>query len=472
MYYSTFFGIEIGKRALVTQQLAQNVVSHNIANAATEGYSRQMTSLSATLPLNMASLNRQQSPGQLGTGVEVDSILRVRDMLLEGQIQQEGGVGAAWNTKQSYLAMVEQIVQEPTDQGLSQSLEDFWAAWQELSVYPDDLAVRNVVLVRAQNVVDKLQSLDVDIADLQRQADQAFRSHVERINELGSMIRDLNVQINQSLGVDNPPNDLYDKRDVLLRELSELTDFEGHQMTNGLYAITINGHTLVQDDYFVPLQVVNDPMNNNFATAQWSDDGTPLVYQEGKLAGLRDVRDTYLTAYRTGLNDLAVGLMNSVNPVHAAGYALNAAAPSGQAFFTGIDLQSMAVNPILTADPTQLAAATQASAPGDGSNALAIAQLQNVLIMAGGTQTAGEFYQQWIAQVGLDSEESQSRLDTQEQLVTSLKQQQESLVGVNLDEEMTNLVRYQDAYQAAIRVVSAMDEMLNQLINNMGLVGR
>ncbi|MEW6517293.1 MAG: flagellar hook-associated protein FlgK [candidate division FCPU426 bacterium] len=472
MFYSTFFGIEIGKRALESQQMAQTVVSHNIANAATAGYSRQLVSLAATDPLNMASLNRQQTPGQLGTGVNVSSILRVRDMMLEGQIQRETGVGAAWDTKKSYLGQVEQIVQEPTDQGLSQSLEDFWAAWQELSVYPDDIAVRNVLLSRAETVVNQLQSMDADLEALQRQADQAFRSHVERINELGSQIRDLNVQINQSLGMETPPNDLLDKRDGLLRELSELTDFEGHEMTNGLYAVTINGHTLVQDNIFVPLQVVDDPMNNNYAMAQWSDDGSTLVYREGKLAGLTEVRDTYLPGYRSSLNDLALGLMNSINPVHAAGYALNAAAPSGQVFFTGIDLQTMAVNPILTADPTQLAAATQASAPGDGSNALAIAQLQSALILSGGTQTAGEFYQEWIAQVGLDSEESQVRLDTQNLLVSGLEQQQESLVGVNLDEEMTNLMRYQDAYQAAIRVVSAMDEMLNQLINQMGLVGR
>ncbi|MCD4813455.1 flagellar hook-associated protein FlgK [bacterium] len=469
---STFFGIELGKRALLVQQMALSTVSHNIANAATPGYSRQLSSLTASMPLNLSASNRTLIPSQLGTGVDISTITRVRDMLLERQILEEKSDGSSYDTKIDYMAMVETVLQEPSDNALSTSMDAFWAAWQELSVYPEDVAVRNTLLAKAEQMLYTLQSNDNDLAQLQNQADNEYRTAVQNINTLAGRIRDLNVQINQTVGVESQPNDLKDQRDVLLRELSELVNFEGHEMSNGLYAISINGHMLVQDNTFNPIQVVNDPLNNNYAQAIWSDDGTAVAIDDGKLQGLMDMRDVYLPVYRTALDDIAQGFINTVNPIHVAGFALNAAAPSGQDFFTGTTIQDIAVNPILTADPTQIAAATNPSAPGDGSNALLIAQAQYSLTMAGGTQSLGEFYQQFVAQVGLDSQDTQMRQLTQASLVGSLINQQESNAGVNLDEEMTNMIRYQDAYQAATRVITAMDEMLDVLINRMGLVGR
>lgn len=470
--YSTFFGIELGKSALIAQQMALHTVGHNITNANTEGYSRQLTSLVTGDPLNIPDANRVQMPGQLGTGVKVDYVTRARDMMLETQIQQETSYESLLQSKVDYLEQVEYIINEPSDSSIGEALNQFWASWQELSVYPDDISVRNTLISNSEQMLHLMQTKDSNLHELQMQADSTYSSDIDEINSIARQIRDLNVKINQSIGVESSPNDLMDSRDKLLRDLAGLVNFQGHEMSNGLYSITIDGHTLVQDEEFIPINVISDPLNNNFSQAVWSDDGTVVGINDGELQSLVELRDTYIPVYRSALNDMAQGFINTINPLHAAGFALNAGAASGLDFFTGTDLSDIEVNAAIKADPTLVAAATNATAPGDGSNALAMAQLQNAYTMSGGTQTFGEYYQNFVAQVGLDSDDAQRNLETQNQLVGSFETLQESVSGVNLDEEMTDMIRYQEGYQAAIRVVTSMDEMIDTIINKMGLVGR
>jgi flagellar hook-associated protein 1 FlgK len=470
--YSTFFGIELGKTALVAQQMALHTTAHNIANVNTPGYSRQQTSLVTNYPFNLPEANRLQMPAQMGTGVKVDFISRARDMLLERQIQQETSRQSVLDGKVKYLNQVESIINEPADNSIGDALDAFWASWQDLSVYPDDISTRNAVISKSQQLLHLMKTKDADLEALQNQADTNYRSDVDQINDIASQIRDINIKINQSEGVDTQPNDLLDKRDKLLRDLSKLVNFSGNEMSNGLYAITINGHTLVQDEKFIPVNVVNDPLNNNFAQAVWSDDGSTVGVSSGDMQGLVEMRDVNLPVYRGALDSIAQGLINTVNPLQNAGYALNAAAPSGLDFFTGTGLADIDVNAAILADPTQIAAATNASAPGDGSNALAIAQLKDADTMAAGTQTIGEYYQAFLNQIGLDSADAQSNQDTQTKLVQSFENLQESTSGVNLDEEMTDMMKYQQGYQAAIRVVTSMDEMIDTVVNRMGVVGR
>lgn len=465
--YSTFFGLELGKSALITQQLALHTTAHNITNANTPGYSRQVSSLEAGNPF-LPGTNRMQVPVQLGTGVRLATVQRARDMILEHQIQQETSTLGTHSAQTDYFTQINEVINEPTDESIGQALSDFWAGWQELSVNPEDTAVRASLLSTAQQLTNLFRSKDLALQNLQQTADDAVRANAEKINLLGSQLRDINVRINQSLGVDTEPNDLMDQRDELLRQLGELTNYEGHQMPNGLYDITIGGHTLVQDSVFVPVTVANDPLNNNYAALTWSDDGSSVLIEEGEIKGLETMRDLILPTYRQALNDMALGLVTVVNPLQSSGYGLNAAAPTGLDFFTGTTAQDIQVNSALLADCKLVAAAQNPSAPGDGSNALAIAQLQNSLIMSGGSETLGSFYQNLVAQVGLDTQHNESTEKAQSSLLDQLQLQQDSISGVNLDEEMTDMIRYQDGYQAAIRVISVMDEMLDTIINRMG----
>jgi flagellar hook-associated protein 1 FlgK len=466
--YSTFFGLEIGRRALMTSQLALDVTAHNIANANTDGYSRQKISLTATTPM-LVSMNRMEIPAQLGTGVKLSAVTRAKDMLLEKQIQTETATQSQSDATVSEFSQVENVVNEPSSTALGSALDSFWAGWQELSTSPEDVSTRNSLVTTAQSLTQLLNTKDKDMASLQANEDAGVRTAVDQINNLASQIRDLNVQINQSLGVEATPNDLYDKRDTLLGQLSQLTNFEGHQMSNGLYDITIDGHTLVQDNTFVPLTVANDPTNNNYAAITWSDDGSKANITDGKIQGLVDMRDNYIPKYRQSLNDLATGIMTSVNALQSSGYALNAATASGINFFTGTGAGDIQVNAAIVADATLISAAQSASAPGDGANALAMAQLQSTKTMSAGTQTFGDFYDNFVAQVGLDSQNNTNTNNTQKTLVSSLTTQRDSISNVSLDEEMTNMIQYQDGYNAAARVITTMDSMLDTIINHMGV---
>jgi flagellar hook-associated protein 1 FlgK len=470
--YSTFFGIELGKRALVTHQIALHTTSHNISNVNTPGYSRQHSELVTNIPWGRPEPNRVQLPGQLGTSVSVGFIGRARDMLLETQIRQETSVQGTLDRRLQYLQQVEYIFNDPAEDTIADSLNRFWNAWQELSAYPEDTAVRNTVLARGSQLVTALQNADKDLLQLQQQADMEITGQIDKINQMAGQIRDLNVEIGKARGVGLEPNDLMDSRDHLVQQLAEMVNVDAHELNNGLYSVTIGGHTIVQDNVFIPLQAVDDPTNNMFTKAIWSDDGSDALITSGQLKGLTEARDVYAPLYRQSLSDLALGVMNAVNPLQSGGYGLNGAAPTGENFFTGVDLASMAVNPILQANPLLVAAAQSANAPGDSSNALAIAQLKDAMLMAGGTQTFGQFYQSLVAQVGLDTDESKNSLGTQEMMVHSFQMHQASIAGVNLDEEMADLIKSQDAYQAASRVVTTVDEMLDVIINKMGLVGR
>jgi flagellar hook-associated protein 1 FlgK len=464
---STFFGLEIGRRALITEQTALETTAHNIANANTPGYSRQIVSLAATSPL-LVSENRAEIPAQLGTGVELEAVTRARDMLLESQIQQETATQARTDTTVSDFSQVEGIINEPSSEALGNALSNFWAGWQDLSSHPDDMATRNSLVSNAQQLTQMFNTTDANLAALQQTEDTSVRTQVDQINQIASQIRDVNVQINEAQGVATTPNDLYDKRDALLEQLSQLTNFDGHQMSNGLYDITIGGHTLVQDNTFVPLTVTNDPANNNYAVITWSDDGTSASITSGKIQGLVDMRDKYIPSYRTALNNLATGIMNNVNALQSTGYALNAAAPSGINFFTGTGAGDMAVNAALVADSTQVAAAQSASAPGDGSNALAMAQLQNSQTMSAGTQTFGDFYDSFVAQIGADSQANTNTNNTQKTLLDTMTTQRDSVSSVSIDEEMTNMIQYEKGYQAAAKIINTMDTMLDTVINHMG----
>jgi flagellar hook-associated protein 1 FlgK len=160
--------------------------------------------------------------------------------------------------------------------------------------------------------------------------------------------------------------------------------------------------------------------------------------------------------------------MNNVNALQSTGYALNAAAPSGINFFTGTGAGDMAVNAALVADSTQVAAAQSASAPGDGSNALAMAQLQNSQTMSAGTQTFGDFYDSFVAQIGADSQANTNTNNTQKTLLDTMTTQRDSVSSVSIDEEMTNMIQYEKGYQAAAKIINTMDTMLDTVINHMG----
>jgi flagellar hook-associated protein 1 FlgK len=199
---------------------------------------------------------------------------------------------------------------------------------------------------------------------------------------------------------------------------------------------------------------------------QWASDGSAATISSGEIGGLLDQRDNDLPTRLNDLNTLIGQIITDVNTAHQAGYALDGVT-TGTSFFTGTDATNLAVDPAVTANLDLVAAAATPAAPGDGDNALTIADLQSGLSMSAGTQTYGDFYNSMVTSLGVDAKNTQSLAAAQQSTVDHLDQLQQSVSGVNLDEEMVNLTQYQRGYEAAARVVSSINEMLDALINKM-----
>jgi len=451
MSLSTFMGLETALRGLLAQQRAIDVTGHNIANASTDGYSRQVADMVTTPAL-------EDGPTRLiGTGVDVLQYTRVRDSFIDVQLRAQTMRKGYQQAQQDGLNQIELALNEPSDTGLSNLLSKYWSAWQNLANAPENMATRQALAQAAASLANGFNTLSTQITTVQTQTAQQQTSLVTQVNSIGSQIASLTSAITAAEQQGQQPNDLLDKRDLLLDQLSSFGNISVSQSagtpgTLGSIDVTFGGTALVAG-----------------ATASTVTLAGMTGLTSGQLAGLGAVI-TAGTGYQTTLNQLAASLAQSTNTQHALGVDLNG--NPGGAFFTvttGSEAATIAVNPALLASPALIAASAAAGTPGDASNAIAIADLQNSPLVGGATLDTG--YAQLVGQIGGDSQLAQQNLANASALVDSLTNRRASVSGVSLDEEMTNLLQFQRGYQASARALTAMDDMIDQLINRTGKVG-
>ncbi len=287
------------------------------------------------------------------------------------------------------------------------------------------------------------------------------------INSMAQQIAALNEEIAGVIAVKQQPNDLLDQRDRLLDQLASVTGATSSVQDNGEVIVSIGGHALVVGGNTFELETTTDP-TTHMATISW-EDGRAFNVSSGELAGLIQVRDTEIPNMMTSLDNFASTLITEVNAVHQSGYGLNN--DHLLDFFSGTDALSIGVSSDVS-DIDSIATAAAIDTPGDGSIASQIAALQHELLIGGTSQTLNQYYSDFTATLGFDITNAGNSLESRQLVLDSLTQQRESLTGVNLDEEAANLVKAQRAYQATARLVNVMDEMLDRVINGMGLVGR
>jgi len=467
---STFFGFSIARRGMSAHQTALSVTAHNIANASTVGFSRQQAVFQATTPSGSATGNRGAGAGMMGTGVHIAEIRRVRDGFLDFQLRQQLSKQSNWQERNEALATVEMILMEPSDTGLSNVLERFWGSWQELAKNPTSGAVRAAVVETSATLASSLNSLasqaEVILNDLNVKAEIA----VVDINALSSQLAVLNEQIVTNLGAGLNPNDLMDRRDVLLDDLAKIVDFRALEQPNGAINVAVGGRHLVQEGRSVPLQSVRV---GGEMTATWPD-GENLAFSEGKLSGITAARSFISGEFLGRLNTLAVALRDSVNTVHALGQPISAAVPpvgaDWKSFFvthttaTGQEARHIRVNPDIVANHGLLRAAGPAAGLADGSNALAIARLRNAL-MPGGTASLEGHFAGMVTDLGVEAQQAERIMLNQESLTNQLQNRREEAAGVSIDEELAYMVQFQHGYQASARLLATMDEILQTIIN-------
>ena len=526
---STFFGLNIALSGLQAQQVALNVTSQNVANANTDGYTRQDAQMVATDPFPVPTAAIAGQAGQLGTGVEISSIRRMRDSFLDAQVRAQTSAQGYWDTKQNYLGQIESVFNEPSDQGISSLLTNFWGAWQDLGANPDSYAARVTVVQDASALTDVIQRDNTQLTDLQTSLDGQIQSQVSQVNTWLSEIASLNKQIS---AVEVPQasqydpnvkvpqaqaNDLRDQRDLLLDQLSKVMNVNYKEQSDGSVTVWLGDITnpspqasqiLVQADtqhYLVKLpNTTNANGTTSFGDVVWSTDGDPTnlsgqaaitwSQNDGQLGAMRELRDVTLNpsgvsggdngqslAWR--LDQMANSLATIVNNAHLAGYGEDG--NNGRPFFVSSDSNpisaaNIVVNPDLVSNPDLIGAASAPGQTGNGNqaNAIASALQSGTTTIAEGpgtntvTSTLSGWYNALIAQLGETSKQAQDMSTNQDLLVNRLTTNRESFSGVSLDEEATNVVRFQRAYEASARVMNAMDEMLDKLVNGVGVVGR
>lgn len=527
---STFHSLETAKRSLFTQQTALSTVGHNIANANTEGYSRQTVNMTASRPMEAVGLMSSSTPGQLGTGVEFTSITRIREKFLDDQYRNENKSLGNWTIQSDTLDKLESIMNEPSETGIRTVLDNFWKAWSDLANNPGDLTGLKIVRENGVALADAFNYTSKKLGDLSSDLNNNISIKVTETNSILSSISNLNGEIQRIEGLGNDANDLRDQRDLLTDKLSKILNVTVQDTAQG-YNISLNGTALVTGKTSIPLTTA--------AIEDAYDSGT---LNSGELYGMIYSRDTYVADYHSQLDTLANSVangqmkvtvpkgsvlpvgstvtvvnsdgtttnvtitdankevtdsagivlrVNGLNGLQKLGYAATSTYQQGIDFFTSssgstITAATMSVNSIIVEDPSRIATSLRTEGSGSstttvkGNNTLALitSELKNqdfTFPLSGGstlTGTIDDYFGSIVGQLGVQSQEATRQMNNQNSLVSQVQSNRQSVSGVSIDEEMSSMIMFQHAYNASARFMTTIDQILDKIINSMGVVGR
>lgn len=622
---STFAGIEIGKRGLVAHNQGLTTIGHNMTNAATEGYSRQRVELGTMEPLYAPHLNREETPGQIGQGVVAIRIERMRDELLDKRIvAQQGGLGY-WDSRDKYLKLLEQIHNEPTEVSTRTQMDKFWDAWQELSLHPSELAPREAVVQRGRTLIDSIHEQYRRLSTTRDMVQEDIEISASQANDLSRQIAALNEEIIKSEAMGDNPNDLYDRRDLLVEKLGKIVPVSVDRRDPDEFMVHIDGHILVQGKIARGFTMSTGAESGGYPRVLWADTGSEAIIKSGSLGAMLEMRDVDIKEEIASLDMMTLTFTDLVNEVHRSAYGLNG--KTGVDFFTelpsvnniagnydrngdgaydhsyiyrltgsnALDAQEQlglsgivrlsgpkglvdieyrptdtvgdlvrrindsgadvtarltatgslqlraktssdgdspdfvirhvedsgeflsgysgllsrsgedgaytwdqadavtslrggvdyAVAPLahpsgwievsqaVSSDLTSVAAGFGSNGrpaeSGDGSAALAMARLRTAPVMVGSQKTFDDYFADAVASVGLKGERAGRMAETQSRIVKNLTDTRQSISGVNLDEELSNMIKFQHGYAAAAKFIAQMDSMLDTIINRMGI---
>ena len=461
-----FGTLNLGARSLQTQQQGVEVAGHNLANASNAAYSRQRLQIQTSTP-------QPTSIGPQGTGADAVAITQLRDLLLDQQIQGETSVTSFLQSQQTALqyaqtGMGEQLQGAGTTGdvgspgGLASDLSDLFNAFQDLSTAPSSMTGRQAVISQAQQLTTQFNQLDQRLTSLNGQLNQSVQTDVGSANQLLSDIAGLNHQIAGAEAGAGAANDLRDLRQQKIEALSQLVNVQSFTDANGDASLSLDGQLLVSGGTVQDTLQTYDSGGGQLLVRTASS-ATPLTPTGGSIAGTIDARDGALKSLHDGLNTLATQMISQVNTAYRAGYDLNG--NTGADFFTGTNASDMGVNAALVSDPSSLQASGVAGAAGDNQVVLALARMANAPQAGLGNQTFAQSYHGTITGLGTALASVNTQLADEQSVQSMLQTQRNSVSGVSVDEEMTNLVMFQRAFQASAHLVSVVDQMLGVVVS-------
>jgi flagellar hook-associated protein FlgK len=467
---STFSGLNAATTALWAQRRALDVTGQNIANVNTDGYSRQRADLQAIGGSPVPAFY-STSPG-IGAGVSADGITRIRDAFLEGRGHAEHANIARLSAESDAYLQVEAAFREPGDTGIQSLMGEMWSAWGDVDNGPHELSTRGAVIEKLQTLVGGLQFSHATMGTQWKQTRENLSVLVDDVNKAAESVAKLNQAIQRATQSGLPANDLTDKRDLLIMKLSDQVGAVVRPSTDGMLDVVVGGMALVTGNTASALSLAGS-LSPDTVTADpprlVTSSGGFTVRPGGTAAGQLNTLNVIIPGARAELDLFANNLATALNTAHGAGYDLDGN-PGTDILGSSSGPLTAATISVLVTDKRKIAASAVAPVAGvpalDSSNADAIGQLR---LSTTGPDAA---YRAMIIELGVQSAVTQRNLGIQQVISTQVDAAREAVAGVNLDEEMTNMLSYQHAYSAAGRLVTAIDETLDVLINRTGLVGR
>lgn len=445
MTIPAFSGLNTALRGVQAHQAALDVTSHNISNVDTAGYTRQQVVFGASASLLIDAGAKQDGTGtQLGQGVEVLQYRRIRESFLDLQYRGQNMAASQSEVTAQRLGTVQSLLGSNTANDLGKLLDNFWTAWDGLASNPSSQVNKDAVANAAGQLTARFNQLDSDLATSGQQATDAISdllSDSGPIKPIADELSKLNERINIAVQSGTEPNDLLDRRDQLLDQLSQYgqvsvtadptLDASGNKAYPGMIQVSFAGATTP----LVSQATVTMPTTATLGTAPG-----------GQLGGLQDVVGK-VNGYRANLSTMASSLISGVNAL------------ATNPIFSGTSAADIAT----VATGATITATTAGGAAGDNSVARAIAALR------GGAVDQG--YAGLVRSIGSDVKNALNANATATSVMASIDGQRQSISGVSMDEEMTNLIKFQRGYQAAARALTTMDDILNTIINSTGRVG-
>lgn len=525
---STFMGLEASKRGLYTQQSALYTTGHNISNANTLGYSRQRVNMETTPGFPGSGLNTGKTAGHIGTGVQAHSVQRIRDSFVDQQYRQESHKLGYWEARSHSISQLEDVLNEPSENGLAESLNELWNSLQDLNVRPENGGSRAVVVQRGIAVADSFHYMYNSIKKIQDNAGAELGIQLRDANSILKQIGDLNAQIQAVEPNGYMPNDLYDARDNLIDELSKHFPIEvkrsekgsgGNSLAIAEGPVTVSlilkdgsklklvdgkdyaqlrtdgaadGVTPVGNMTGISLVKLDSDGKDTALPADWSPTGTSVdINNLSDLGKFKSTVNSYGYTNKNGettglfpemidkLNKMAKAFAEKFNEIHKGGTDLEG--NQGGDFFVSKDpdaaeitAENIYVSDTIIKDPNKIAASDSAignAEAGNGNNALKLANMKFEALEDLDKLSVQTYFEGLIGQLGVDGQQAARLEFNAATLQQAVKERRDSVSSVSIDEEMTNMITFQQAYNANARMITVIDETLDKIINGLGRAG-
>ena len=452
------------------QMTGVEVAGQNLANVNTTGYSRQRVDIQTSPDVTTGI-------GPEGTGANATSIQQIVNTLLNTQVQNQQSASGYWNGQQTALQSAQNALDEflngtastssttsatsASSTGLAAQLNGLFSAFSAVATSPTSTTARQALIGQAQTLATTFNNVSTQLGNLKTSLNSSLSDNVDSANKLLSGIATLNQQISAAEFSGGTANDLRDAREQDLENLSQFTNITTSTETNGAVDVSIGGQSLVTG-YKVADTLQTYTAGGGQMLVQTATGGQPLTLTGGSMQGTIDARDGTLATLQNSLNTLAGTLITQVNAIHNGGYSLTGS--TGANFFNGTDAATITVNAALAGNPNLIQTSGSATAAGDNSVALQLAALGSTTQSALGNQTFNDNYDAAVAALGDSLSTANTQVTNQTAVSQMLSTQRSSVSGVSVDEEMTNLMAYQRAYEASAKLVSTVDTLMGDTL--------